>query len=56
MPKRSGDPRTWPEGRGALVERGDLCPVGAHDPDPTHDGYCAGCLEMLDALNDMGLL
>lgn len=56
MPKRTGDPRTWPEAAGHRVVRGDLCPVGAHDPQMTHDGYCAGCLEMLEALNDMGLL
>ncbi|WP_369380503.1 hypothetical protein [Streptomyces sp. cg36] len=50
------DVRTWPITRGVRVVRGDLCPTGAHDPQPTHDGYCAGCLEMLEALHELGLL
>ncbi|MEV3855533.1 hypothetical protein AB0J38_14535 [Streptomyces sp. NPDC050095] len=56
MSDRPADVRKWPEARGALIQRGDRCPVGAHDPMPTYDGYCAGCLEMLDHLNDLGLL
>ncbi|WP_428950920.1 hypothetical protein [Streptomyces sp. cg35] len=53
---RPTDVRQWPEAEEARIVRGDLCPGGYHDPQPTMDGFCGGCLEMIEHAHDLGLI